>query len=84
MGMDWPTFQEYNPDAKKTHKAKCKQQPNTDVYRLNKVFHLILYYFLIFWQDGEITKDGGEISVTTMGSVSGEWSDEDDEGVPVK
>ena len=36
------------------------------------------------FKDGEITKDGGEISVTTMGSVSGDWSDEDDEGVPVK
>ena len=32
-----------------------------------------------------MTKDGAEMSVTTMGSCSAtDWSDDDDEGVPVK
>ena len=68
--MDWPRFDEYDPDAKKSNKPKApRNQAPGEIYRLNK--------------DGEMTKDGGEISVTTMGSA-GNWSDEDDEGVPVK
>jgi len=44
MAMDWPAFHEYNPEAKKTHKPKQKQQQNTaDVYRLNKVKPLFSY-----------------------------------------
>lgn len=69
MAMDWPTFQEYDPEAKKTRPKAPKSQAPSDVYRL---------------KNGEMTRDGGEISVTTMGSAAGDWSDEDDEGVPVK
>ena len=34
-------------------------------------------------QEGEIAKDGCEASITTMGSA-GDWSEDDDEGVPVR
>ena len=70
MAMDWPAFQEYDPEAKKTKPKAPRNIAPSEVYRL---------------KNGEMTRDGGEISVTTMGSASaGDWSDEDDEGVAVK
>jgi len=69
MAMEWPAFIEYNPEAKKAQRAKPSRPQNTEVYRLTK--------------EGEIAKDGCEASITTMGSA-GDWSEDDDEGVPVR
>ena len=37
MAMEWPSFIEYNPEAKKTQRPKPSRPQNKEVYRLTKV-----------------------------------------------
>jgi len=88
MAMEWPSFIEYNPEAKKTQRPKPSRPQNKEVYRLTKVIWILFYssrsaFNYYIFQEGEIAKDGCEASITTMGSA-GDWSEDDDEGVPVR
>ena len=42
MAMEWPSFIEYNPEAKKTQRPKPSRPQNKEVYRLTKVPFLYL------------------------------------------
>ena len=66
MAMNWPTFEEYNPEGQKTKRKAVRRSDEKgvdskkEVFRLNKVHsYLICKSYLIFncereWREGHL------------------------------
>ena len=48
MAMEWPSFIEYNPEAKKTQRPKPSRPQNKEVYRLTKVFWIFRVFSFLY------------------------------------
>ena len=48
MAMEWPSFIEYNPEAKKTQRPKPSRPQNKEVYRLTKVFWFFDFFPFLY------------------------------------
>lgn len=74
MAMNWPTFEEYNPEGQKTKRKAVRRSDEKGVDSKKEVFRLN--------KNGD-TGDRAEQSVASSVTIP-DWSDDDDEGLPVR